>query len=58
MQVLQNTNFSNGNMRPHILGLTATLINSNAKNIKEELAKLQQTFSATIKTRYDDSIQM
>lgn len=48
-----------GNQRPHILGLTATLINSNAKNVKDELTKLQKTFGATIKTRMNEqSIQM
>lgn len=46
------------NERPHILGLTATLINSNTKNVKEELTKLQQTFSATIKTKNEKNVQM
>lgn len=58
MQELHSTDFINDNERPHILGLTATLINSNTKNVKEELMKLQQTFSAQIKTRYEDNIQM
>lgn len=57
MQFLHNTNF-NGDKCPHILGLTATLINSNTKNVKEELTKLQKTFNATIKTRYEHNIKM
>lgn len=58
MQVVHETTFNNNESRPHILGLTATLINSNSKNVKEELIKLQQTFSATIKTKYEKNIQM
>lgn len=57
MQVLHDSNL-NIDERPHILGLTATLINSNTKNIKDELTKLQNTFNATIKTKYDENIQM
>lgn len=57
MQVIHDTFFINDD-RPHILGLTATLINSNSKNVKEELIKLQQTFSATIKTRNEKNIAM
>lgn len=57
MQVIHDTNFTN-NESPHILGLTATLINSNTKNVKEELIKLQQTFNATIKTKYENNIKM
>lgn len=41
-----------------ILGMTATLINSNSKNVKDDLLKLQQTFNATIKTRYEENIRM
>ncbi|XP_050534312.1 endoribonuclease Dicer-like isoform X2 [Daktulosphaira vitifoliae] len=44
--------------RPRILGLTATLINSNCKNIKNELATLQLTFNATIQTRYNENIKL
>jgi hypothetical protein len=57
MQVVHDTNF-NDDKRPHILGLTATLINSKSKNVKEELTRLQQTFSATIKTKYDEAVKM
>lgn len=57
MQVYHDK-LSNKNVRPHILGLTATLINSNTKNVKEELTKLQQTFCATIKTKKEKNIQM
>lgn len=57
MQILHDSNL-NIDERPRILGLTATLINSNTKNVKDELTKLQNTFNATIKTRYDDNIQM
>ncbi|KAF0759177.1 endoribonuclease Dicer-like, partial [Aphis craccivora] len=31
--------------RPHILGLTTSLINSNIKNVKDELIELQTTFN-------------
>lgn len=57
MQVLHDTDLKTDE-RPRILGLTATLINANTKNVKDELTKLQITFNATIKTRYDDNIQM
>ncbi|XP_016665099.1 endoribonuclease Dicer isoform X3 [Acyrthosiphon pisum] len=57
MQVLHDTDLKTDE-RPRILGLTATLINANTKNVKEELTKLQITFNATIKTRYDDNIQI
>lgn len=57
MLIFHDTNFDQ-NERPHILGLTATLVNSNAKNIKEELNKLQQTYSAVIKTRCEDDIRL
>lgn len=57
MQVYHDKLFHT-NERPHILGLTATLINSNTKNVKEELTKLQQTFSATIKTKNEKNIQL
>ncbi|XP_027844608.1 endoribonuclease Dicer isoform X4 [Aphis gossypii] len=57
MQVLHDSNL-NIDERPHILGLTATLINSNTKNVKDELTKLQNTFNATIKTKYDENIQI
>lgn len=57
MQVLHDSDLKNDE-RPRILGLTATLINSNTKNVKEELVKLQITFNASIKTKYDDNIQM
>ncbi|VVC42507.1 Hypothetical protein CINCED_3A023563 [Cinara cedri] len=57
MQVIHDTDFRK-KTRPHILGLTATLINSNAKNVKEELTKLQQTFNAVIKTRYEKDIKV
>ncbi|XP_050430735.1 endoribonuclease dcr-1 isoform X3 [Adelges cooleyi] len=56
MQVYHDSN--NQEWRPRILGLTATLINSNCKNIKTELALLQQTFDAAIKTRFSDNIKM
>lgn len=58
MQVVHEENFKENEQPPHILGLTATLINSNAKNVKEELTKLQHTFNATIKTRCQDDVQM
>ncbi|XP_060881396.1 endoribonuclease Dicer-like isoform X5 [Metopolophium dirhodum] len=57
MQVLHDTDLKTDE-RPRILGLTATLINANTKNVRDELTKLQITFSATIKTRYDDNIQI
>lgn len=57
MQVYHDTNF-NDSERPHILGLTATLINSNSKNVKEDLIKLQNTYNSTIKTKYDEAIKM
>lgn len=57
MQVVHDTDFQQ-NPQPHILGLTATLINSNTKNVKEDLTKLQQTFGAVIKTRYEKNIKM
>lgn len=57
MQVVHDTDFQQ-NPPPHILGLTATLINSNTKNVKEDLTKLQQTFGAVIKTRYEKNIKM
>lgn len=57
MQVFHATAFTQ-NEKPHILGLTATLINSNTKNVKDDLSKLQITFCATIKTRYEENIQM
>jgi len=52
MQILHDSNL-NKDESPRILGLTATLINSNTKNVKEELTKLQLTFNATIKTKYE-----
>lgn len=54
MQVYHEYNFKNS--KPRILGLTATLINSNPKNVKEELQKLQINFDAKIKTRHDQEI--
>lgn len=57
MQIVHDTIF-NDCKQPHILGLTATLINSNTKNVKEELTRLQRTYSATIKTKYDEAIKM
>lgn len=57
MQIFHDTSFEN-NDRPHILGLTTTLINPNTRNIKEELIKLQQTFNATIKSKYKEDFQM
>lgn len=57
MQVVHDTPFNDGEC-PHILGLTATLVNSNSKNVKEELTRLQQTFKATIKTKYDEAVEM
>lgn len=57
MQFLHGSNFEN-NKSPRILGMTATLINSNTKNVKDDLTKLQQTFNATIKTRYEENIHM
>ncbi|XP_026808824.1 endoribonuclease Dicer-like isoform X3 [Rhopalosiphum maidis] len=57
MQVLHDSNL-NKDECPRILGLTATLINSNTKNVREELTKLQLTFNATIKTKYDENIQI
>lgn len=57
MQKIHDTTFTN-NDSPHILGLTATLINSNTKNVKKELSELQQTFCATIKTRNEKNIEM
>lgn len=57
MLLYHSTNFEQ-NKNPHILGLTATLVNSNVKNVVEELSKLQQTFAATIITRYETDIQM
>lgn len=57
MQVFHGTTFTQ-NETPHILGLTATLINSNTKNVKDDLSKLQITFCATIKTRYEENIEM
>jgi len=57
MQVLHDTDLKTDE-RPRILGLTATLINANTKNVRDELTKLQITFSATIKTKNDDNIQM
>ncbi|XP_026819706.1 endoribonuclease Dicer-like [Rhopalosiphum maidis] len=44
--------------RPHILGLTATLINKNTKNVRDELIKLQSTFNSTIKTKCIENIQI
>lgn len=58
MLKMHDTNFKENEQPPHILGLTATLINSNSKNVKEELTKLQQTFNATIKTRCENDVQM
>lgn len=57
MQVLHDTDLKSDEY-PRILGLTATLINANTKNVRDELTKLQITFNATIKTRYDENIQM
>lgn len=57
MQVLHDSNLRIDE-RPRILGLTATLINANTKNVKDELSKLQITFNATIKTKYDDHVKM
>lgn len=51
MLVFRDTNFDQ-NECPHILGLTGTLINSNAENSKEELKNLEQIFGAVIKTVY------
>lgn len=44
--------------RPHILGLTTALINSNIKNVKDELIELQTTFNSTIKINFNDNIKM
>ncbi|VVC34156.1 PAZ domain,Helicase, C-terminal,Ribonuclease III domain,DEAD/DEAH box helicase domain,P-loop containing [Cinara cedri] len=57
MQVIHDTDFQ-PNTHPRVLGLTATLINSNTKNVKDELTKLQQTFSAVIKTKYEKNIKI
>ncbi|XP_022180231.1 endoribonuclease dcr-1 isoform X3 [Myzus persicae] len=57
MQVLHDTDLKSDEY-PRILGLTATLINANTKNVRDELTKLQITFNATIKTRYDENIQI
>jgi len=57
MQILHNSHLKSDEC-PRILGLTATLINANTKNVRDELTKLQITFNATIKTRSDDNIQM
>uniref|UniRef100_A0A2H8TDA5 Endoribonuclease Dicer n=1 Tax=Melanaphis sacchari TaxID=742174 RepID=A0A2H8TDA5_9HEMI len=57
MQIFHDSNL-NIDEHPRILGLTATLINSNTKNVKDELTKLQTTFNATIRTRYDENIQV
>lgn len=56
MEVLHNSNIKSDD-RPQILGLTATLINANCKNVKDELYKLQITFDSTIKTKYDKHIE-
>jgi len=57
MQVLHDTDLKYDE-RPRVLGLTATLINANTKNVKDELTKLQITFNATIRTKCDENIQM
>lgn len=57
MQVVHDSDFLHSTP-PHILGLTATLINSNTKNVKEDLTKLQQTYGAIIKTRCEKNITM
>lgn len=58
MNIYHETFKHNHDPRPHILGLTATLINSNSKNVKEDLSKLQNTLNATIKTKHDENIQV
>lgn len=58
MNVYHETFKLNRDSRPHILGLTATLINSNSKNVKEDLSKLQNTLDATIKTKHDKNIHV
>lgn len=58
MTIYHDTFKYNQDCQPHILGLTATLINSNSKNVKEDLSKLQSTLNATIMTRHDEDIKM
>lgn len=57
MQVFHESDLKN-DKRPHILGLTTTLINTNTKNVKDELIKLQTTFNSTIKIYFNDNIKM
>jgi len=57
MQVFHDSDLKSDE-RPHILGLTATLINKNTKNVRDELIKLQTTFNSTIKTKCIENIQM
>lgn len=43
---------------PRILGLTNTLICSNVKQAISEFIELQQMFNASIKTSFDDHLNL
>ncbi|XP_025190355.1 endoribonuclease Dicer-like [Melanaphis sacchari] len=57
MQVYDNTNLISDE-RPHILGITATLINENTTNVKDELMNLQKTFNSQIVSKLNENIQV
>ncbi|XP_025190373.1 endoribonuclease Dicer-like [Melanaphis sacchari] len=57
MQVYDNASLKSDE-RPHILGITATLINKNTTNVKDELINLQNTFNSQIVSKLNENIQV